>query len=111
MHRYLAERGVPDRLIIDESHSTTTKENMRYSRQLIEEHLGAGMRVAVVSTDYHLPRCAMFAASEGLDAVSVGASSAHRAWSRGYIRETAALTRAILPTYGISILIALVCMS
>lgn len=110
MHRYLAERGVPDGLIIDENHSTTTKENMRYSRQLIEEHLGAGMRVAVVSTDYHLPRCAMFAASEGLDAVSVGASSAHRAWSRGYIREAAALTRAILPTYGIPILIALVCM-
>lgn len=110
MHRYLAERGVPDGLIIDESHSTTTKENMRYSRQLIEEHLGAGMRVAVVSTDYHLPRCTMFAASEGLDAVSVGASSAHRAWSRGYIRETAALTRAILPTYGVPILIALVCM-
>lgn len=111
MHRHLAERGVPDGLIIDESHSTTTKENMRYSRQLIEKHLGAGMRVAVVSTDYHLPRCAMFAASEGLDAVSAGASSAHRAWSRGYIRETAALTRAILPTYGIPILIALVCMS
>lgn len=110
MHRYLAERGVPDGLIIDESHSTTTKENMRYSRQLIEEHLGARTRVAVVSTDYHLPRCAMFAASEGLDAVSVGASSAHRAWSRGYIREAAALTRAILPTYGIPILIALVCM-
>lgn len=110
MHRYLAERGVPDGLIIDESHSTTTKENMRYSRQLIEEHLGARMRAAVVSTDYHLPRCAMFAASEGLDAVSVGASSAHRAWSRGYIRETAALTRAILPTYGVPILIALACM-
>ncbi len=109
MHRYLEEQGVPGELIIDEDRSTTTRENMRFSRRLIEERLGAGARVAVVSTDYHLPRCTMYATAEGLKAIGVGASSAHRAWSRGYIRETAALTQAILPTYAIPILIALTC--
>lgn len=109
MHRYLEEQGVPGELIIGEDRSTTTRENMRFSRRLIEERLGAGTRVAVVSTDYHLPRCTMYATAEGLKAIGVGASSAHRAWSRGYIRETAALTQAILPTYAIPMLIALAC--
>lgn len=109
MHRYLEEQGVPGKLIIDEDRSTTTRENMRYSRRLIEERLGTGARVAVVSTDYHLPRCTMYAAAAGLSIIGVGASSAHRAWSRGYIRETAALTQAILPTYVIPTLIALTC--
>lgn len=110
MGQYLEEQGVPGELIIDEDRSTTTKENMRYSRRLIEERLGTGARVAVVSTDYHLPRCTMYATVEGLKAIGVGASSAHRAWSRGYIRETAALTQAILPTYAIPMLVALACM-
>lgn len=109
MHRNLEEQGVPGELIIDEDRSTTTRENMRYSRRLIEEHLGTGACVAVVSTDYHLPRCTMYATAEGLKAIGVGASSAHRAWSRGYIRETTALTQAILPTYAIPMLIALTC--
>lgn len=109
MHRYLEEQGVPGELIIDDDRSTTTRENMRFSRRLIEERLGTGARVAVVSTDYHLPRCTMYAAAAGLKAIGVGASSAHRAWSRGYIRETAALTQAILPTYAIPMLIALTC--
>ena len=111
MGQYLEEQGVPGELIIDEDRSTTTKENMRYSRRLIEEHLGTGARGAVVSTDYHLPRCAMFAAAAGLSIIGVGASSARRTWSRGYIRETAALTQAILPTYAIPMLVALICMS
>ena len=110
MRRYLEEQGVPGKLIIDEDRSTTTRENMHYSRLLIERHLGAKACVAVVSTDYHLPRCTMYAAAEGLNILGVGASSAHRVWSRGYIREAAALTRAILPTYAIPLLIALTCM-
>lgn len=110
MSQHLEEQGVPGKLIIDEDRSTTTRENMRFSRRLIEERLGTGARVAVVSTDYHLPRCTMYATAEGLKAIGVGASSAHRAWSRGYIRETAALTQAILPTYAIPMFIALTCM-
>lgn len=111
MGQYLEEQGVPGELIIDEDRSTTTRENMRFSRRLIEERLGTGARVAVVSTDYHLPRCTMYATAEGLSIIGVGASSARRAWSRGYIRESAALTQAILPTYAIPMLIALICMS
>lgn len=111
MRRYLEERDVPGELIIDEDRSTTTRENMRFSRRLIEERLGTGARIAVVSTDYHLPRCTMYAAAAGLSIIGVGASSARRAWSRGYIRESAALTQAILPTYAIPMLIALICMS
>lgn len=110
IHRYLEEQGVPSELVLDENRSATTRENMHYSRHLIEERLSAGACVAVVSTDYHLPRCTMYAAAEGLNVIGAGASSAHRAWSRGYIRETAALTQAILPTYAIPMLIALSCM-
>ncbi|MCC7543005.1 MAG: YdcF family protein [Deltaproteobacteria bacterium] len=65
--RALALReGVPDADIVVERRASSTDENLRFSRALMERH---GMRTAlVVSEPYHLPRAMRIAAREGIDA-------------------------------------------
>ncbi len=38
MERYLLEKGIPQELILAEDKSTTTRENMKFSKELIDAH-------------------------------------------------------------------------
>ncbi len=56
MSRYARSQGLPDRAIWKEGNSTTTLENLRNSRRLMQEQ---GWRsVEVISSPDHLPRAA-----------------------------------------------------
>ena len=59
MYDWLTARGVPREQIILEERATNTEENIRYSLELLEERDVAG-NIAVVSSDYHLCRAAMY---------------------------------------------------
>ncbi len=109
MHAYLQARDVPDGCILKEASSTTTCENMRFSLALLERQNVSvqNAAVAVVSTDYHLARCMHYARRCGVHVVGVGASSAGRQWSRGYLREVAAFTKMLLPSYIVPIILGL----
>ncbi|WP_448750421.1 YdcF family protein, partial [Actinomyces sp.] len=55
MARYLRLRGVPDSVIVLEDRSTTTWENLTYSRDLITRLSSATPeRAALVTSDYHV---------------------------------------------------------
>ncbi len=101
MKTYLLDHNVPADLIWTEARSTTTQENMRLSLELLKnkKSFTVSSTVAVVSTDYHLARCLHYARKCGLHAKGVGASSAGHLWSRGYLREVAAFTKMLLPSY------------
>lgn len=109
MRSYLLSHGVDANHVLEEDRSTTTFENMRYSRDVLarEGRARADSHVAIVSTDYHLARCLAFARRAGMNAQGVGASSAGLAWSRGYIRETFALAKMLLPSYAVPVAVAL----
>ena len=57
MRRALVRRGVDESRLYPEERSTSTQENLRYSRAILEE-LGVDLtqRVAIVTSDYHLCR-------------------------------------------------------
>ena len=57
MRRALVRRGVDESRLYPEERSTSTQENLRYSRAILEE-LGVdpARRVAIVTSDYHLCR-------------------------------------------------------
>lgn len=57
MRRALVRRGVDESRLYPEERSTSTQENLRYSRAILEE-LGVdpAQRVAIVTSDYHLCR-------------------------------------------------------
>lgn len=95
MAGWLTARGVPQEQIVLEEQATNTEENIRYSLELLEERGIAG-NIAVVSSDYHLCRAAMYL---GGDMVPVAARMPARYWPltvNYYIREAFGLVAAMV---------------
>jgi uncharacterized SAM-binding protein YcdF (DUF218 family) len=64
---YAIRKGVPDNVILVESQSMSTTENLSSARRMMDE---AGLRTAVIVSDpYHLLRAGMFAQRQGLEHV------------------------------------------
>ena len=59
MADWLTARGVPPERVLLEERATNTEENIRYSLALLEER-GVTGDLAVVTSDYHLCRAAMY---------------------------------------------------
>ncbi len=66
MRRYLADRGVPDSLIVTEDRSVNTRENFRFSKKILDERLGENYRTAYITSDFHIYRAGLTAKNEGL---------------------------------------------
>lgn len=96
MRAYLVEvRGVPADAVIEERHSTTTMENLRNSKAIMDTRSGAGQyRAAVVTSDYHVFRTAEYAHKIGLAADGVGSKTARYFWPTAFIREFVAVSNA-----------------
>ena len=57
MRRALVRRGVDESRLYPEERSTSTQENLRYSRAILEElGVDSAQRVAIVTSDFHLCR-------------------------------------------------------
>lgn len=97
MADYLKEHGVDAGQILLEDQSSNTKENLIYSRQLLEEHGIVVLKdeVLVVSNGFHLTRAQMLAERYGYESVSVLAAPTSHIPSRiqMYIREPLALAK------------------
>jgi uncharacterized SAM-binding protein YcdF (DUF218 family) len=96
MYRYLTLRkGIPAESIVMEDRSTTTMENLRFSKELMDARAdGAPYRCAVVTSDYHVFRCAEYAHELGISADGVGSHTRGWYWPAAFIREFVAITRA-----------------
>ncbi len=77
MKAWLADRGIDPQRIYVEDQSTSTFENIRLSREVIEQN-GLTSQVAIVTQDFHQFRAQQFAKRAGLT-VS-GAITAHTPW-------------------------------
>lgn len=60
MARWLKEHGVDKDRILMEDDSTTTGENVKYSYTLLSRRHPEVTSVAIITTDYHIPRCCLF---------------------------------------------------
>ncbi|MGN1304882.1 MAG: YdcF family protein [Oscillospiraceae bacterium] len=66
IRRQLEKRGIsPERIILEEK-STSTRENMIFSKALLEEK-GITGEIAIVTNEYHLLRAKTIAKKQGLD--------------------------------------------
>lgn len=119
MKQYLVEvRHVPEDKILQESRSTTTLENLRYSKEIIdartpltEEEVGPRRfkwrresetgRVALVTSDYHVFRASEYASRVGLKADGIGCHTKGYYWPAAFIREFIAVTRSHLWPYAV----------
>lgn len=100
MHGYLVRQGVPEAVIIDEGRSTSTMENLRYSKALMDgRSAGSPYRCAVVTSDFHVFRCVEYARRLGIAADGVGSRTSRWYWPAAFIREFVAITRAHYSPY------------
>ncbi len=86
MTNYLIEHGIPSESIIMEDRSATTRENLRFSKAIIDSREG-NKKTALVSSNYHVYRCLRYAREEGMKCTGIGADVALYYWPSALIRE------------------------
>ena len=90
MYRWLVARGIEKERIYMEDRSTSTEENIAYSKQIIEEN-GLNKNIAIVTSEYHSYRAGIIAEKHNL---SFGAAPGQTAWwtlPTFYVRELYAI--------------------
>ena len=94
MRRYLVEHGIAADRILLEDRSTSTKENLAFSKAVIEADGGDASRIAIISSAYHLYRAKRMASALGMDAIGVAGSDGYPIYMFGmYLREAAAVAK------------------
>ena len=90
MARYLEERETNPR-ILPETRSTTTNENMAFSREVIAADGGVKASIAFATTNYHILRGYVFAHEAGLEAEGIAAPTKLYFWPNACLREFSGL--------------------
>lgn len=90
MKNYLLEHGISESSIIMEDRSTTTMENMKYSKKIMDG-IKNKYRCIYVTNDYHVFRAGTYARKIGLKADGIGCKTAFYYWPNAFIREYIAI--------------------
>lgn len=93
MQRYLLRRGVAEERIIMEDASTSTVENFRFSRGIIEDIYPGDPHIVFVTSGFHVLRAGLVARAEGVEAQGLGAPSLWYLYINDYMREFAAIVQ------------------
>ena len=70
MEKYLVSKGVSKNKIIKEEESTSTRENMRFTKRILDEHFDRDYKIAFVTNSYHIYRGVTYAKMEGFKDVT-----------------------------------------
>lgn len=89
MKRELIEHGIPEHRILLEDKSTSTEENVAFSKTFIPAKAKRGL---IVTNDYHIYRAVSVARKAGLSVQGLAADTPKRALIKSYVREYMALT-------------------
>ncbi|NLK86922.1 MAG: YdcF family protein [Clostridiaceae bacterium] len=96
MRRYLVKNGIEENRIIMESRATSTMENFRYSRQLIEERTGGHVgEITFITNKYHIFRSRILARRNGLTAYALASEDFDGVWAK-YLREYFAFVKSMI---------------
>jgi len=69
MEKYLAAKGIPKEKIIKEEKATSTNENMRFSKQILDGYFGDEYSIVVVTNNFHIYRSVAISKNEGFQEV------------------------------------------
>lgn len=90
MRRFLVENGIDEERLILETESTSTYENIAFSKELLPEKITS---VTVITSDYHIARTRFIARKLGLDTDSVAGKTPGVVELKLNIRERIALIK------------------
>lgn len=90
MKRYLVANGIAESRIYKEDQSTSTRENLTFSREIIEQN-NLQRTVAIVTNEFHEYRAAQIAKSLGMESYAVSARTNAGLFPTYYLREIFAI--------------------
>ncbi|MFY0801500.1 YdcF family protein [Peribacillus frigoritolerans] len=90
MQQGLIAQGIEEARIMMEDKSTTTHENIVFSKELIPDTATSGL---IVSDDFHIYRAVEIAKKEGLDMKGLPAKTPKVSLLKSYTREYLAITK------------------
>lgn len=70
MEKYLLEHGIPEEKIIKEEKATSTNENMRFSKEILDGCFEEDYSVTVITNEFHIYRGVTIAKNEGFENVT-----------------------------------------
>ena len=86
MYRYLTDKGIaPERLILEDA-STTTEENLTFSKELLKEH-GIEGPITIVTSEFHEYRANQTAERLGIESYSTPSHTFFIYLPTYYVRE------------------------
>jgi len=91
MRNFAIEHGYPEELVIAEKQSTTTYENMLFSKEIIEARGLSTNQGIFCTSDYHVFRAAGYALQVGLKIDGIGAKTKRYFVYNAFIREYIAI--------------------
>ncbi|ERI94802.1 hypothetical protein HMPREF1982_00727 [Clostridiales bacterium oral taxon 876 str. F0540] len=66
MKRYLISKGIDERLLIKEERSTSTKENMKFTKELLKQADGRDkIRIKIITNNFHMFRAKLLGKNNG----------------------------------------------
>ncbi|USB33411.1 YdcF family protein [Paenibacillus sp. YPG26] len=96
MKKYLVSQGVAGDRIKLEDKSTSTKENLSFSKKLMQRSESSRPKIIIVTSDYHLFRAKYIAATLGYEAYGISGDSPLYLKPINMIREYLAVIKALL---------------
>ena len=83
---YLLKNGIKDNQIIIEDKSTSTFENMKYSKSKIDK-INKDAKISFATTNYHVFRSGVIANEQGIDCEGMGSKTKWYFYTNALIRE------------------------
>lgn len=93
MKRYLVSCNISEERIILEDQSTSTSENFRFSKKLLDERLQAPYQITFITNTFHIYRAESLARIAGLDITHKHADLDWYLAVPNYLRECAAIVK------------------
>ncbi|MCQ2485895.1 MAG: YdcF family protein [Clostridia bacterium] len=90
MKRYLIENGIPENRILAETKSTTTRENMLFSKEIIDSK-SENAKIVFSTTSYHVFRSGAIAYSNNINIEGIGSKTKWYFWPNAFLREVAGI--------------------
>jgi uncharacterized SAM-binding protein YcdF (DUF218 family) len=66
MEKYLLSQGVDPDMIIKEERATSTLENFKFSKEILDELLPKGYSVAYITNEFHIYRAGGYCSQAGI---------------------------------------------
>jgi uncharacterized SAM-binding protein YcdF (DUF218 family) len=97
MKRYLIEQGVDEKLLIKEDKSTSTKENLKFTREVLRQlDNRENLKIKIITTNFHMFRSKLLARSNGFEVYGQPAPIHPLLIPAYYIREYMAVIKSFV---------------